>query len=169
MEAFRDGGRALRLASRLGLDVDPRLDGEAIGIRRIIEVYPHPALVALFDLPKCLKYKGKRGRTVMSRKEEFERCIRLLESLDRAMPKLGLASATKWIDLKAELRLALTDPALDRAEDELDAFVCAYTASYYWTHGMRRCRVVGDVRHGYIVTPVSADEGECIDQLATVG
>jgi predicted RNase H-like nuclease len=171
MDAFRDGGRAFRLASRLGLALDPRMDDERLGRRRIIEVYPHPALVALFDLPKCLKYKAKRGRTVSSRKAEFGRCIELLESLDGAVPKLDLA-VTKRADLKAELRLALTDRALDRAEDELDAFVCAYIACYYWTHGTRRCRVIGDVDYGYygyIVTPVSAGQGACLDRLAAEG
>ena len=152
MDAFRDGGRAFRLASRLGLALDPRMDDERLGRRRIIEVYPHPALVALFDLPKCLKYKAKRGRTVSSRKAEFGRCIELLESLDGAVPKLDLA-VTKRADLKAELRLALTDRALDRAEDELDAFVCAYIACYYWTHGTRRCRVIGDVDYGSRLWP----------------
>jgi predicted RNase H-like nuclease len=51
-------------------------------------------------------------------------------------------------------------------EDELDAFVCAYVAAYYWTHGTRRCRVVGDLESGYIVTPVSERQARCLDEWA---
>ena len=43
--------------ARLGLDINPR-SGRA---RRAIEVYPHPATVALFRLGRTLKYKNKPG------------------------------------------------------------------------------------------------------------
>lgn len=55
--------RGARLARRLGWEIDPsmRPDGE----RSVaIEVYPHPAMVSLFDLPTVIPYKNKRGRTV---------------------------------------------------------------------------------------------------------
>jgi len=42
---------------------------------------------------------------------------------------------------------------LDRAEDQLDAIVCAFVAMYYWAHGASRCRVFGTFADGYIVTP----------------
>ncbi len=57
--AFAGGStRALRLAGVLGLDVDPR---SASG-RRSLEVFPHPATVALFELPSVVRYKDKPGR-----------------------------------------------------------------------------------------------------------
>ena len=46
------------------------------------------------------------------------------------------------------------------------SFVCAYTALYYWTHGTTRCRVAGDLDHGYIVTPVTPELGACLDRVA---
>lgn len=162
---FRDGGRAFRLAHRLGLSLEPDLTRPAVAPRSV-EVYPHPALVALFDLPGSLKYKAKRRRTVQLRKEEFTRCIALLESLDAATPNLELSSSQKWRELKTELLSAATDSALDHAEDEMDAYICAYTASFYWTHGVSRCRVVTGADGGYIVTPVSATQAECLDRLA---
>ena len=44
---------------------------------------------------------------------------------------------------------------MDRCEDEIDAYICAYVALYYWTHGLAHCRVVGDLASGYIITPVT--------------
>lgn len=35
-----------------------------------------------------------------------------------------------------------------------DAYVCAYTALYYWYWGTEHCEVIGDTETGYIVTPV---------------
>ena len=60
---FRDGTRGGRLCARLGLDLNPR-SGRA---RRAIEVYPHPATIALFRLGRTLKYKQKAGRTLDER------------------------------------------------------------------------------------------------------
>jgi predicted RNase H-like nuclease len=65
-----------------------------------------------------------------------------------------------------EITTATTGAALDRAEDELDAYICAYISLYYWTHGLTRCRVVGDTMSGYIVTPVSQEQAACLDQQA---
>ena len=66
IQAFRDGVRGERVARALGLDIDPAF-APLTGVRRAIEVYPHPAIVALFDLPVTLKYKAKPGRTLQSR------------------------------------------------------------------------------------------------------
>ncbi len=55
---FSDGTRGARLSTRLKLDMNPK-SGRA---RRAIEVYPHPATVALFRLGRTLKYKHKPGR-----------------------------------------------------------------------------------------------------------
>jgi hypothetical protein len=52
-----------------------------------------------------------------------------------------------------------------RLEDEIDAYVCAYTALYYWTHGTSRCRIAGDTDSGYILTPVTQSQAACLDRL----
>ena len=49
--------RGARVATTLGLDMDPWSRSP----RRAIEVYPHPATVALFRLGRTLKYKNKPG------------------------------------------------------------------------------------------------------------
>jgi predicted RNase H-like nuclease len=160
--AFRDGGRAAALARCLGLDTDPAWDRTA-PLRRAIEVYPHPALVVLFGLHKTLKYKARRGRTLATRKAAFETAAQHLESLVAADPPLHLRASHRWTDVMTEIRSATTSAALDRAENEFDAYVCAYVAAYYWRHGDARCRAVGDVETGYIVTPVSAEHGAWLD------
>jgi predicted RNase H-like nuclease len=52
-------------------------------------------------------------------------------------------------------------------EDEIDAYVRAYTALYYWTHGTTRCRVAGDVTDGYILTPVTPELAACLDRVTS--
>lgn len=160
--SFRTGGRASELARSLSLETDPAITAGA-PVRRAIEVYPHTALVALFGLPLTLKYKGKRGRTLSSRQAEFARCAALLESLATADPPVRLRESSRWVTLTEELRTATTGAALDRAEDELDSYICAYTALYYWTHGIDRSRIFGDTETGYIVTPVSAEQAAWLD------
>src|SRR5207247_10288913 len=58
LQAFRAGVRGERLTQALGLSIDPLFEPGS-GVRRAIEVYPHPAIVALFELPLTLKYKAK--------------------------------------------------------------------------------------------------------------
>ncbi|MDI1289136.1 MAG: DUF429 domain-containing protein, partial [bacterium] len=70
MAAFNPQPRGARLALRFGWDMDPRTP-PAEDTSVAIEVYPHPAMVTLFDLPRVLKYKRGRGRTVESRRNEL--------------------------------------------------------------------------------------------------
>ncbi len=72
------------------------------------------------------------------------------------------------MELTDEIRSAPTGAGLDRAEDELDSYICAYTALYYWTHGLDRCRIFGETDTGYIVTPVSVDQGAWLDRAVGV-
>lgn len=164
--SFRTGGRAKELAERLDLDVAPDA-GPARSSHQAIEVYPHTALVALFDLPFTLKYKAKRGRTLEGRRAEFRRCAALIDSLSSGDPPMDVHSCNHWGDLMEEISTSTTGAALDRAEDELDAYICAYIGLYFWTHGLSRSRVVGDLDTGYIVTPVSPEQAACLDALDT--
>ena len=54
--------------------------------RRVMEVFPHPAHVALFGLSRTLKYKAKPGRTLASRLAEFDRYETYLRALEHADP-----------------------------------------------------------------------------------
>lgn len=163
--SFRGGGRAAELARRLGLDPDPTALPHGRG-RWAIEVYPHAALVALFDLPLTLKYKAKKGRTLEGRRAAFQSCFSLMETLTTAEPGLDLLESHHWLSLKEEISGAKTGAALDRAEDEMDAYLCAYVAMLFWAHGTDRSRVVGDTETGYIVTPVTKELGGMLDALA---
>jgi len=151
---FADGARAGRLALQLGLDIDPSWETGA-HLRRIIEVYPHPALVTLFDLPLTLKYKAKKGRVPTSRHPAFEQFIRYLESLTAADPPLDVATSQRWLELVQSATTSESGAELDRVEDELDAYLCAYIGLYYLRHGSNRCWVAGDSETGYVVIPVA--------------
>jgi predicted RNase H-like nuclease len=167
MPWFSSGGRAKELAKQLDLDINPYFDPGSAG-RRAIEVYPHPALVALFRLDRSLKYKRTGGRKREERRPEFATLTRLMESLSTfPPPAIDVGRSTHWADLKRKIDDAPSGAALDRAEDELDAYVCAYIALYYWTHGLEGCRVVGDTATGYIVTPVSKEQADCLDRSAS--
>lgn len=76
---FADVPRAARLARQLALDMDPL----SSATRRAIEVYPHPATVALFRLPRALKYKAKPGRSVDLLKSELLRLMDGVEAIAR--------------------------------------------------------------------------------------
>ena len=88
-----------------------------------------------------------------------------MESLDDAQPSAHLGSSDHWLGLVSELRGTSTAAALDRAEDELDAYVCAYVAAYFWYWGDERCRVIGDAEGGYITTPLDDDALQRLDRL----
>jgi predicted RNase H-like nuclease len=144
---FADGPRAAQLARRLGLDMDPR----SSAARRAIEVYPHPATVALFRLPRTLKYKAKPGRGLDQLKSELLLLMDGVEGLAHASVPLQVAGPD-WAELRRQVLTAQRKSDLRRAEDPIDAVVCAYVALY-----AERCpdgvTIYGDFATGYIVTP----------------
>jgi predicted RNase H-like nuclease len=95
LAAFSDGVRAEGLARRLGLSIDPYIQpGQPV--RRMIEVYPHPAMVSLFGLSYTLNYKAKRGRSMDDRRQAFAALIAHLEKLSISDPPLSVATAPRW-------------------------------------------------------------------------
>lgn len=159
MQSFRDGTRALALAGRLGLGVDPARIAER-PVRLAIEVYPHPALVCLFGLETTLKYKAKRHRDRAARRRAFEELLRCLGKLAGFDPALDVATSPRWRVLVAEVDRATSGAGLDRIEDELDAYLCAYVGLYHLRWHGSRSLTVGDLATGYIVTPVDAAHAE---------
>jgi len=147
---FADGPRAARLARALDLGLDPR----SPATRRAIEVYPHAATVALFRLPRTLKYKAKPGRGLEQLKSELLVLMDGLEKLAQARED-GVplqVDGPKWAELRTQVVTAQRKSDLRRAEDPIDAVVCAYVALY-----AERCpagiTIYGDFATGYIVTP----------------
>jgi len=92
---FAGTPRGARLADALGLDMDPG----SRATRRAIEVYPHPATVALFRLGRTLKYKHKPGRSFASLRSELLRLIELIEELEKAQVPLRVTDNDGWIEL----------------------------------------------------------------------
>ncbi|MBO0866415.1 MAG: DUF429 domain-containing protein [Mycobacterium sp.] len=137
--------RGARLAAALTLDVDPTSGAT----RRAIEVYPHPATIALFGLPKTLKYK--RG-AFEDRRRELLKLMTLIEGLDKASPRLRVNHNVSWVELRKRVAAATRLAQLDRDEDPVDAVVCAYVA-LYWYHRPDDVTVYGDFATGYILTP----------------
>lgn len=133
--------RPLRIARGLqerGFDLgwDPAVP------RLAMEVYPHPAMIRWFGLPKILKYK--RG-TVADRRREFRRYQSLLGSclavhfpeLDPGAPGAGMLEAGYSKE----------------AEDRLDAWFCALIAWHHGRHQGLQSQVLGDARSGFLVLP----------------
>ena len=157
---FREQPRGARIAGRLGLDMNPR-SGRA---RRAIEVYPHPATVALFRLGRTLKYKNKPGRDVARLRGELLLLLDLLESLATAEPPLVVdgdladpAGSNAWRALRSAVERAGRKSELRVVEDQVDAVVCAYVALFA-THHPERTTTYGDFDTGYIVTPTLPDD-----------
>jgi predicted RNase H-like nuclease len=142
--------RGARIATALTLDIDPASSSS----RRAIEVYPHPATIALFGLQKTLKYK--RG-SFETRQHELLQLMRLIEGLDKATPRLRVNHNVSWVELQKRVAAATRPVQLDRDEDPVDAVVCAYVA-LYWYHRPEDVTVYGDFATGYIVTPTLAPD-----------
>ena len=145
---FADGGRGARLCSALELDLDPRSSSS----RRAMEVYPHAASVALFSLQRTLKYKQKTGRDFPQLQSELLRLMGFVESLRTAKPALD-TSDSDWPELKQSVMDATRKAQLRRAEDPIDAVLCAYIARYASTRPAD-VTIYGDVETGCIVTPM---------------
>ncbi len=145
---FADGGRGARLCSALELDLDPC----STSPRRAMEVYPHAASVVLFGLPKTLKYKQKQGRDVTQIRSELLRLIGFVEDLTTATPSLDITACPPWDALRSAVRAATRKSELRRAEDPIDAVLCAYIARYASARP-GDVTVYGETSTGCIVTP----------------
>ncbi len=144
---FPDGGRARALLDALAADgvvenltLAPRTRG-----RFAFEVFPHPSLVRLFDLPTIFRYK-KKSRAWPGVLAEWSRYRAALASLERAEPPLYLGDAVPAVAAARGYK---------RFDDLLDAVTCAYVASFLWRFGTAppHARVYGDLRDGYIAIP----------------
>jgi predicted RNase H-like nuclease/ppGpp synthetase/RelA/SpoT-type nucleotidyltranferase len=145
---FAGTPRGARLAELLDLSIDPTSRQG----RRAIEVYPHAATVALFGLGRTLKYKNKTGRSLDDLRAELQRLVRLVEGLREATPRMYVDRCEAWKALVEQVETAATKADLRRAEDQVDAVVCAYVALF----ARRRpedTTTYGDLGTGYIVTP----------------
>jgi len=108
----------------------------------VTEVYPHPAMVRLFELDKRIPYK--RG-PVHQRRLEFGRLQLLLrDCLRKRFPELKLDSGTEAL---------LGTPWTKNIEDQTDAFFCALIGYWHSLYCGRRTEVLGDLATGFIIVP----------------
>jgi predicted RNase H-like nuclease len=141
---FADGGRGARLCAALDLDLDPR----STAPRKALEVYPHAASVVLFGLDKTLKYKQKQGRDFPGLRSELLRLMDFIEEL----ADLTVATSKDWGALRTAVDEATRKSQLRRAEDPVDAVLCAYIARFA-TRRPQDVTIYGDTDTGCIVTP----------------
>jgi predicted RNase H-like nuclease len=141
---FADGGRGARLCRTMDLDLDPR----SASPRRALEVYPHAAAVVLFGLDRTLKYKHKQGRDFALLQSELVRLVEFVE----ALPDLEVADQPQWQRLADAVRTATRKTELRRAEDPIDAVLCAYVARFA-AERPDEVTIYGDQATGCIVTP----------------
>lgn len=146
--ALADEPRGARVSRLLGLDFDPSSRAAA----RSVEVYPHPATIALFRLGRTLKYKNKQGRDVEDLRGQLLILVGLLESLATADPAMHLVSHEGWRDLVVSIETATRKSQLRWAEDQVDAVTCAYVALYREKRP-DQITMYGDAADGYIITP----------------
>jgi len=137
---FANGTRAARLAKRLGLDIDPQSGRR----RRAIEVYPHPATIVLFGLPRILRYKAKPGRDLDLLRSELLTLMSFVAS--------AVSTDETWAGLRNQVENATRKSELRVVEDQVDAVVCAYVALLA-VREPKATTVYGDLANGYIVTP----------------
>jgi predicted RNase H-like nuclease len=146
---FAGEPRAARLARRFGWQIDPATPlTPSTGLA--LEVYPHPAMVALFGLETVIPYKLKAGRELPGLRAAYARLLDHLE--ETCGRRLGLQQHRRWAELRSTASGAVRKSELDRIEDEVDAIFCAYLA-WLWVHERGSLTVWGDVHEGYIVTP----------------
>ena len=115
---------------------------------KVFEVFPHPAMVIIFDLLTTLKYKAKKGRTLNFRLKEIERYKDYLSLLQEFIPPLAQPPPSRIRGLKSY-------------EDLLDALFCAWLSAYFWYWGPQGFEVVGDMQKGYIILPKSINHRAC--------
>ncbi len=123
--------------------------------RAVVEVYPHPASVALLGLERIFKYK--RSATAQNQEGLAAYQKKLLEALGRLDPPVELEG-----ELAGRLR---RDPAnlrgadFERQGDLVDALMCAVTAFHFWRWGEARWEVLGKREEGTILVPKAAAYG----------
>jgi predicted RNase H-like nuclease len=135
----------LQLESR-GFAHAPTIEPQKLG-RYQIEVFPHPAIVNLFNLERILKYK--KGRIYERRLELIKLQNYLLDILPSLSPPLRLS----YLCGSFPSQIPTTGAALKAVEDKLDSLVCAYVGAYWWYWGEKRNLVLGDRTTGYIIIP----------------
>ncbi|RLI99364.1 MAG: hypothetical protein DRP03_03710 [Candidatus Aenigmatarchaeota archaeon] len=141
------GEELSKLFEKAGFKHDPyikRFESE----RKFFEVFTHASMIVIFKLSGILPYKSKPKRGYELRWKAFKQYQLYLKSLSTKHPYLFLPKGITEKDVK-KLKAGM----LKEYENMLDAILCAYTAYYCWQNP-DRCAVLGNMKEGYILTPV---------------
>ena len=136
--------RPPRVLARLATDLGFVAGWQGSAPRLAAEVYPHPAMVRLFRLPRIIKYK--KG-PVADRRREFRRLQGLLRDL--------LAAEFPILTLDSETPALLVAPWSKPVEDRTDALFCALIALWHVHYRGTRSEILGDLATGFILLPSS--------------
>ena len=137
--------RIARLLEKQGFKVGWQ---PTLGKKTVAEVYPHPAMVRMFGIPRIVKYK--KG-SVAERRKEFRR----LQGLLRQCLKKKFSSLRVDSETAALLMGRWSKPV----EDRTDALFCALIGLWHWRHRGKRSEVIGDRRTGFILLPAEDEAG----------
>lgn len=118
------------------------------GNRSMLEVYPHAAFVALFDLPTIIKYKKGRVAQKCAGLRQVQATLRRL-----CAESVALRSTPLLEEILSQDPAVLRGRARKSYEDSLDAIFCAYLAYYSWRLKGDGSEVFGSHETGYIVNP----------------
>lgn len=143
------GEEIVAALAQWGFIQDPYIQQRA-ATRSVFEVYPHPAMLALFHLERTIPYKARPSRSPASRRSALARLRDSIASLERGEPAMCSPSEVMDRDLNE-----LHGMAHKRYEDLLDAVVCAYSAYYAWYWGPTGYQVYGNTIQGYILIPMT--------------
>jgi predicted RNase H-like nuclease len=99
------------------------------------ECYPHPAIIALQNRTRVLKYKCRHCN-----QDDWKELVDFLSTL----PVTNLSATVEACSSQNK-----------GDEDKLDSIVCAYIAVLWWQHGTTQSSMLGNMIDGYIVTPHS--------------
>ena len=134
--------RPLRVVQRL------QEHGYAVGFdlrtssRMAAEVYPHPAMIRLFELDLTIKYK--KG-AVAAKRQEFKRLQGLIKDC--------LNTRYAGLEVGAQILTLLDMPWKKSIEDQTDALFCSLIGYHHWLHRGIRSEVIGDLATGFILLP----------------
>ena len=119
--------------------------------RWLIEVYPHPAMIRLFELDRILRYK--KGSVTQRRAGLRELQDQLAMLASRGIGLCSTPTLTTLLDVDPKV---LRGSLLKYHEDRLDAVFCAFVAWHCWRWGGAKNDVFGDLKAGYILVPAES-------------
>ena len=148
------GGRLWRVLEDRGATLVERSENvrreSKIAERLVLETYPHPAMIELFNREKVIRYKRVR-KNADKQKGQQELAAEICKHLCAESAKPRLRIDERLENLLSAPASELTSKALKCREDLLDAVVCAYVAA--WVDRGAPFRAFGTLGKGVIIVP----------------